>query len=644
MKLEELARQSSVAARASVAHLDPPPVGRPERQRSWMPVLAGVAVCALIVGGLYAILRYTGDDTADFSEPMPVLEELPRLGLPTLEGWTVNAAGSFADFAGDTTAEPTFTYYGDPESDDPFADGDLLVAVFTDAEQPPITPQGEIIEVRGTSAGLTSGSDQGLPADALSIEWYEVTPDGSSSQIVVVSRTFDRDRLVAIVESLEIDAETGAVAVPDEIGLERLSSGSGTPLGAFRGASEGYLVVYQGVTGNDALLLSSTRADLDDEVRAMQWWTDDIESATVSGRPAYVIGFDDSMPDLGTTVIWSYSDGVVATLAGIGEIEGDDLLALAELAVPVDDETWESYVARARQIDDASLTEDFSEVYGRGEGAIDGESYTWAIGQQDADLCFQMRSGSEGTGSCQPRSGVVPPAGSAVTIDNQFGSTLASVVIAADPAVTEVVETTGTWDVHRVDADGIAWIVAIGRTDVQPTFDVVVDGSVVATLEAAVVEMAEDSFPVPDGDAQASSEVRSRMTDVLSNTDDDAFQWWFGTDGDRLCLAVDGISPSGTCSPSGDVTVLPTVWSPEGEVTFVVLRDVPECIESVSLDGATVDFIARGADGAHRYEVIAAFGPSAGWTVRLAGNGGTAEIDAPSPEGAADWSPFLCDG
>jgi hypothetical protein len=642
MKLDELARQSSDAARASVAHLDPPPIGETGRSRAWVPALAGVGVVALLAGGLYVIVR-DRDAASPADRVLPSVVDVPRLGLADSSDWTVNMAGSFAELGGEPGRTPTFSYYGDTEADDPFAGGDLLIGAFVGGQPgtpPAPTPGADTVELRGVTATVGTGADAGLPADATSLEWDEADAGGTVTEVLVVSRSLTVDDLIEIAEGLTIDPATGTVTRGDDLGLDRLAATAGTPFGAFRGSGEGYLVVYEGAGGTDALMLSTTRGDLAGEVAVLRWWTSDVRATAIGDRPGFALGFDDSMPGMGESVVWSPVDGVVATLAHLGTTATVDLEALAAGVVELDDATWAAYRTAAQA--NGAGADEFDEIYGQGSGSVGDTEYTWVLGLQGTDLCVNVQTSVDGQGSCQPRAGVAPPPGSAMTIDNSFADTYADVVIAADPLVEQVVESTGSWMIARVVADGVAWFVAIGDPAVQPSFDVIVGGEVVTTLEAAVqptVEMA----PTLEGNAAAVAAGVQGMEIALSGSADEGVDWWLGRMGDDLCLVTGGAVESAHCSPPADVTVFPGVTPAQsGELSFVVLQDLPPCVEGYELEG--VDALIVGSDRVdqRRYDVVVGYGTSDGWRLRLDASDGQTFVGLPQSDGTATWPEITC--
>ena len=642
MKLEELARQSSTAARVSVAHLEVPSMGAPSPNHSRFPILAGVAVTALVVGGLAVLARDDGSDTpAPADSVLPTVTEVPRLGLD-LDGWTVSFASPLGDL-NDGAEQPKLVYYGDSDAEAPYANGDLVIVSYARDDSAPNPTEEAIeegsIELRGTTATVSSGADQGLPVDATSITWTERDPDGATAEIVLISRSFDVDELVQIADALAIDVPTATVT-PDEIGLDRLLTTSGTPFDATRGSGDGYVVAYQNDGATDSVVISTVRGDLTSDATALHWWANSVEEIDVGGRPGVLATFADESVDLGPIVVWSPVDGVVATVSHIGS-DSNDPRALAATAFEIDDATWETYLAAAGP--GSASTDQYDEIFAQGDGVQVETEYAWVLGLQGSDLCFDIQVGNAGTGSCQDLGGVDVPDGGARTIDNGFGDTIAHVLIVADPTVEDVVETTGSYTIDRFEAAGRSWFVAIGDTDVQPSFEVIVDGSVVDVLEAGVEAIAEVEPSIADNPAAVELGIAD-MDVVVSQRDPAELSWSMGRSGDDLCVVTDGEEPTANCSRPADVVVFRPVPGSADQFTFVVVTDPPACVDAIGIDGHAIESVAHAADETGSYQVLTVIGESDGWVLRL-GSGDSGDIvDLPSVEGTADFPAGLCEG
>lgn len=642
MKLEELARQSSVAARASVAHLELPPIGEQSTARPLKAVLAGAAVSAALVAGLAFVVSNRSGDVADPADEVPVVVDVPRLALPEDSGWTVTFAADAASFGGRGLSRPTYTYYGTSATDDPFGSGDLLIATYdatAGAEIEPM-PESEAIEVRGVTGRLGSGSDSGLPGDSNSIEWIENGADGTALHVILVSRSFDGERLLSIAEALAIDTAAAETTPDAGLGLDALATEPGTPFDSFGVSSEGSLIGYE--REGNSLVLNTTRGDVHREAVVMRWWFASLDGVTIDGRPGYSSQPADMQAGMGLVTIWAPRDGVIANLMYFGADEAVDPIALAESAIELDDAAWEALVGQFG-MGSTDLTAEYDAVFGEGSGEFEGVEYSWALGLRGVELCFDrldVTSGS-GAGSCQARSGIDPPAGSAVTIDSSSGERLAEVLIAADPVVDDVVEVEGRYTIDRVEADGLSWFVAIGDPAVQPSFEVIVDGEVVDTVEVAVA--AQETFEPSFSDIPAAVELGIESMDIvfLDQTDPE-FPRWIGRMGDDLCLVSGGAESTAACVAQTDITVFDAVPGSEEPLTFVVALDPPGCVVGLEVPGET--YVSTNAGNADHDDLIVAIGsPSDPWQLGLVLDGAVERVDLPPTGGSAPYPPGLCE-
>ena len=548
MKLEELARQSSVAARTSVVRLEPPPIGRESAGRRLVPAVALAGVLAVVAGGLYVLAR-PGDLESIPAAEVPGEVVLPHLALPAdAAPWQVLFAGDLDGPADPASSGPTYAYYGTPGVDDPFADGDLMVGtVAGDGET--IDATGETITVRSTEGATVD--DIGLPDGATGITWIEDDGAGNRLLVVMASRSRSTDALVAIADDMTIDAAGGSVAIGPDVGLQLVEADANAPfVGVARGEQAGSVVTYDG--GAEAtVLITATAGELDATATAVRWWFGAVERVTVAGHDGIRAQLSEIEPSSqqNTFVMWSPDPGVVASLTYYG-VDGDvDVLELAGSVVEVDDDTWAALVEVAGAGDSPAAGMD--EVYAESSGEIGGVEYTWAIGLQDASLCLDVDTANGSNGSCGAGQGLDLAPGTAQTIDNMFGERIASVLIAADPEVTAIVDPTGVWTVTDVPIDDVTYWVAIGPSEVQPSFDVVVDDDVVDTLEAASAMVEEEATDTLVGEA-------------AGEMDGHAYRWTLTERAGGLCLdlsieAGNASSGSGTCEPLDSEMLEPTM-------------------------------------------------------------------------------------
>lgn len=658
MKLEELARQSSDAARASVIHLEPPPIA--DRRSRWitvgLPSLAGVASLVLVLSVALAIGGGGSDESTTISAADAV--EVPRLGFADLDpSWELDGAMDLGDLAADEMGtRPGFTYLGAGTDDDPFADGDLVIVTLPGAADD-LSGSAETspVELRGTTGQLASGPDEGLPEGSTLLLWTEIPPPGESVDAISVglaSRSLDGNELVAIAESLEIDPSRGyrAVAIPDDLGLEAVAVDTAGPFGVFvPGMTDGSLLTYERSVDDtpESLVLVATDGTLD-EVRATYlWWSPNAVEVTVDGKPGFRTVVDETQTgmSLGQTVVWQWDQGVIATVIHAGSASVD-AVGLAEQVIELDDATWADLVAMAGlpQVDAAS----FDDIYRQQDGGFEnGLGYQWILGLRQEQLCFELNVDDSGFGSCQEPPSVDP--GTARTIDNSFSDELVTVLIVADRAVESVMETTNQAPLDRIDApDGNTYWVYVGPPDVQPSFDVIVGGELVDTLEAGVEAEAEgitvaESIDVAANPSAQAMGIVDDFEIIGTGGELEDVQWAVGTVAGDLCLITDGEAVTAGCQPFADIVVFqPTQLTDGSDLTFIVATDPPPCLEVRGLSAvtsiSTSVFSTREGDT----HVLAASGVAEGWRLLLADGTADVWVDLPDIGGGVAWPSDAC--
>lgn len=667
MKLEELARKSSDAARASVVHLDPPPIGEKAPRLSWhLPALLATAAIVLVAGVATVVLLNVGDgDGGGEGETLVAgIQDVPRLGLPQLSAWTLTAAVELPVSGDSGETRAVFDYYGSAGSDDPFAAGGLLVATLSDTALDPTDGASTETAVRGTT-GFTLGPDAAGLGQATVLQWVENRELEVS--IALASATMSVEQLVDIANRLTVDIEGAAVdaitiTLPDELGLERVARTDGAPFDVLRNtdSSTGWLVAYrQGPDENQQQLTLTTQAgDLKTESVPVRFWSSDVRDVTVGGKDGLEVRIEvssDAGPTtFATSVLWEPAPGVVATLTHVGTEPMDDLASLAETALELDDETWEQYRALADQVDGA--TSDLDTVFGQSDGTIDEQAYSWALGLRGGDLCFSIQSGDGGMDSCQPygRPDLEPE--TAQTIDNGFGPQVGYVLMAAAPDVEAIRLAAGSGTIESFEADAITWFVWIGPStqlapENQPSFDVIVDGALVDTLEAGAegmpVGIASDD---PVGFVAANPSARSlgiveRFEPWISGSEAGAEFVLGRVDGD-LCLVTDGAAPSAACHPLDDVVVFAPTETGEGiDVSHVFVTDqTPGCMDVMGIAVDTIPTSTTHWLPDRNLELIAVPGTSQGWQLFLQNpsTGNDVAVDLPEVHGAMSWPADLC--
>jgi hypothetical protein len=670
MKLEELARQSSDAARAAVVHLDPPALGADARNRGRMPVLLGAAAVLLVVGlGVFLALRDDPTETVTAGSG-----ELPVLGLADPASFGLSLAGMFdpdamADQAGSEEFDATFVYFGTPGADDPYADGDLLVGELISDEPEPLS-EGTPMTVRGGLQASVPGPDSGLPG-ATTLEWYEPTDDGEV-QMVLASDSLDVDQLVAVADSLDLSAGIDEVTFSDEAALpaairdlEVVAVDDGFPtLFMFRNP-DGPVVAYQRAetissTAVESVSVSSSAGTLTDSLMADRWWASSAELVDVAGEPAWLLTYEFGQGgDTGEAVVrvhsvaWQWAPGVVAAVSaattGDSELAVDVAQAVVELdPALLDDAQGEALANQA--------SADLDEVWGSGAGTTDvagsSAAWAWAIGLQDGQFCTSLFVGSGGSSSCEPLAQLLNRVPDAPIVVGQSGEmdSIQFGVIAAGPdhIVLPAEGTPGELTEVLVpnDADGTRLLVWVGPAGAPARFDALVDGRDPIVLDIGDGVMGvEETEPAEDGDSATEEEAvgvesptagaefdvvwqTGTGADVSSDVAQPAeFAWAVGTQGDQFCAALTGSNgESVSCQP------LEAVWSASiaGPVEIDQL-DVEgmRLVVIAARDNHVVSTDDRGeltqtsvVDDATRTRLVVWFGPADPAPVFLLGFGG----------------------
>lgn len=657
MKLEELARQSSVAARTSVAQLDVPSIGAPNRPRHLAPLAGAVAVSAVVVGGLLVL---GADDVDDADRPVasvPDIVDPPVLALgPDADGWQIDDAADAAarPSGAEVGAAPTFAYYGSGDRTDPFADGDLLVATLpTVDEESTEELGGETIGLRGTTARVVPADGFGLPADATAIGWNEAGTDGTFLQVLVASRTLDVDRLAAIAEAADIDVASGTFTPPPDLGLAPLHQSS---LGIFGfpvlADEAGSTISYR--DGDDrSLVLTSTAGRLDGVAAGLRWWADEsmVTTVTVDGdaTPAFVATLlgegDGSMAT--RVLVWSPEPGVVATLTSSVPDDSVDILALAASVVELDDAAWD------RLIGEASVPKptDMDVVYAEGSDVLDTLRYGWSLGLSDGSFCVSVMTETGGGDSCQPDESIDVRAGTAWTVTDMGLDDLSVVVILADPVADVAVDETSSWQLYRSDRQGEAgpeaWFVAIGPNDGRaPTFRVVSDGETVAVLEG-VSGPAEESEAATEEVPFETDRTVADLPDLIGGlvadpqvVDGGSFgpvRWALATADGEECLATTEPVEQARCLPSAAVAAYP-IDVDGASATIVVVHHAADCgavvVEPIGAEPAQI-----ATDGTT--SVLMVSGGADSVVVRLDGPQGSGVVSVGVDEPTADLPPGI---
>lgn len=641
MKLEELARQSSGAARAAVAHLDAPALGADARNRGRMPVLLGAAAVLLVVGlGVFLALRDDPTETVTAGSG-----ELPTLGLAEPESFGLAAAGALNPddpIFDEMMLSVTFVFFGAPGAEDPYAEGDLMVGEIVDEGSMSLS-EGTPVTVRGVEGVITDPDDSGTFSEVTSIEWLEPAGEGGGDgggqiQMIAASRVLSADELVAVADGLDLSAGIDRITLGD--GADRpaalegfdvvaVSNGFPSMFASFR-APEGPLVAYERAETISSSMVESVAVwsspgDLTaDSVAADRWWASSAEPVQVGGNNGWLFTYDfgdinGNDTDAGDmnrihTVTWQWAPGVLASVTSATQGGGEFALEVADAVVELDPALLDDIREGALT---SQSTGDFDEVWGTGTGqsTADGSTvdWSWAIGTQGDQFCTALSEGSGTAGGCSSISQFLDQLANApIVVSQSGGENLQMGVIAAGPdhIVLPAEGTPGelTEVLLPDDADGTRLLVWVGPADAPARFDALVDGRDAIVLDIADGVVVEEWFSNEDGvettlEEPIGTETEFPMVDVASHpvaqelgiADDFSLEasggngrvfWVIGTHEGESYIVADGEATFAALLPD-DVTVLNPTELPDGTVwTYVVARDVPECASLTGLDPA----------------------------------------------------------
>ena len=191
------------------------PAAPPRSLRPLAGVVAVVVAAVALAAGTVTVLAVNdGDGESTVASGSAVARLVPDV-VPegvrpagVVELPTDDAAGS----------GQSISVYGDPSTDDPFAESDL--AILTTPAPLLYEEGGETVDVRG---------HDGLVTDALPVATTVLWEEAEGLTVSVASRTLDVDQLVSIAEGLAVDADAGTVDVgslPDGLPgpLERVAA------------------------------------------------------------------------------------------------------------------------------------------------------------------------------------------------------------------------------------------------------------------------------------------------------------------------------------------------------------------------------------------------------------------------------------
>ena len=651
MKLEELARQSAESARVSVAHLRPLDTARPERYRWIMPV-AGLATVLLVVGLAIGFTRGDGgDDPAETT--LAGAPDVPRFGIAQ-PGWTLLGAYDSSSTGDVVTSDITF--WGAADGDDPFGAGDVLVSLRQGFPgEDVIGSETRSIDVHGVSGRVMDGDD-GMPAGLSGIEWIEPGP-GGSTVVQMLSRSLTSDQIAALADRSPYVApasdsadDLGRIEIAPEDGYVRLANTDG--LGPFLLSTPGFgssSVIYEGPSSETVLVFTTAAGNLDDEVLSLRWFDPSAQRVQVDGQPGW-IGTIDLSGDVEYVVqalAWSPTPGVVAfATATNADLPNGELIRLAEATMPLDDAEFEAALAMLQQPSEPD-TATYTDVWAEGEGQLGDKAYSWIIGNQGDAVCMDLNIADSGSSSCSEGSAITFDGFAQAYFQNQ-NDFLNSVAIVATSDVDDVVPSAAGGEMHNFDRpDGTSWWLWFGPADVDVTFDVIVDGLTVATVDAAAPaeeigsELGGLETDISSSSAaQALGIVDTFVPEVQAGSDIDLV---LGTvDGDLCVVALSGADMA-TCAP-GDIVVVKPFEAPTGAERTVVMLRLP--CEGVSLDQLSLEGLIGSPDefgaASDTIALLATDRTVADLQIVATVGGQAVRVDLPDVEGSADWPIDIC--
>lgn len=397
---EEQARSAAADAHESVTRLAVPELGGGPASGGRRLVLAGAAVIALLVAGVFV---FRGDDSSNLdvvAEP-----EQPATDDDADDGSTDDGPGEAAELAYFVPAfDPEWEFFaredGRPDSpdirltlfgtgtdDDWIADGFLVIAATEDQEAGGFDE--DVIEVRGREGFIT----QDLTPGSNGIEWQET--DGVGIQ--VASDVMSIDELIAFAEGFEIDGllvtptappPSDMVLLVDGFDRDRFLELTGGWAIAASSADETEFVSLTGARGSDDGLLI-TRI-----VNAAQ------QPVELRGTTGYL-----SVDERFNAVVW-LEGGMILTLYAS---PGTDVVALAEQVEPITPTEWQALVDGSINPEDGFGGDDtsddfFSEAFGETleTGELNVPPGDWTLAFDDEVICIELAEASLLTSACLP--------------------------------------------------------------------------------------------------------------------------------------------------------------------------------------------------------------------------------------------------
>ncbi len=577
ISLEGRARRAAADAHESITRLAVPDLAARRRRGTtvWFAVAAAAGI--MVIVGFIALRDDTSaiDVRGEGSEgtgaiDAPTGSTTFRLGVP--DGWSFVAE----DFVGrETSFDPSWlTLYGAGDGDIPFADSDIAIVAAPDPRA--LQGDGEPITVRGHQGYVIRETE---PATTrVAIEWLE----RDDLVIQLASRSLTVEDLVRLASDLAV--EDNSVSLPNPPGETELLI-DGLP-------AEEYRVPLGG-----------------------QWLLSVADPATGIGGfviggpvprhglliPQYVYGAVDATPVRGTTGYRGVDEGVGFlvwiegdTLVTISGDPSTDLVAIAEVLVPVSADEWEALVGQNLQWEGGDTSNEVAEMLHIGSTEVDGTDAEWFLYvSMDGHLCLDVQSGDGGFGSCSaPRSDIHPISAGVGT-----GGGFTTIDGWVEPAVARLVLITRAGDeldldLHPTSSGDLAFGALLDPSD-RPVLYLAsgVNGSPLWQHDVDADGPDLEAFP-------EYPTAGSGPGEILGTGIEGDLMWSIArTDDGQYCMDI--FLDREAHSTCGESPVVSFPISDDG--LYVLVGDAPPCTEAVRVIGANqeavrIDVGQNGAD------------------------------------------------
>jgi len=249
------------------------------RRRPLLLVCAAGLAAVVVVA---AVVTRDGADSTDVSST--AAGDVPRLVLDEVPAGLTSTGAADLPVAGNDGPATRWWVYGDGAADDPFAEGDLGVALFAGADGGEARPEGtRAVEVGGRAGWLSVGPD---PFGRRS-----VTVDLGGALAYVASMTLDDDELLDAADRLGLDdGEPDGVESVGELDLlGSISAGltGSIPLPLPR--ATGHVVGYQSDGDLSHALVVATVAGGEDALLVARWaMGDTVQPVDVRGTTGWL--------------------------------------------------------------------------------------------------------------------------------------------------------------------------------------------------------------------------------------------------------------------------------------------------------------------------------------------------------------------